>query len=167
MMNKQLMTVFKASLGGGAFAIALALLTGKTGLEGREYNPYYDVAGVLTVCDGHTGRDIIKTKTYTDAECDALTKADLQRIARQIDPNIKVKLPETVHAAVYTFAYNVGAGAFNSSTMLKKLNAGDTIGACNELQRWVYTKDKNGKPVKWKGLMNRRDVETTVCKWSL
>lgn len=161
-MNKQLMTAFKASLGGGAFAIAMVLLTGKSGLEGREYKPYYDVGGVLTVCDGHTGRDIIKNKVYTDAECDALTEKDLKRIAAQVDPNIKVKIPETVRAAIYTFSYNVGAHAFNTSTMLKKLNAGDTIGACNELQRWVYVDGK-----KWKGLMNRRDVETTVCKWSL
>lgn len=161
-MNKQLLTAFKASLGGGALAVAFALLTGQNGLEGREYKPYQDVVGVWTVCDGHTGKDIIKGKTYTDRECDALTKADLKRIASQVDPNIKVKLPETVHAAVYTFAYNVGAGAFNKSTMLKKLNAGDTIGACNELQRWIFAGG-----VKWKGLMNRRDVETTVCKWSL
>lgn len=161
-MNKQLFTAFKASLGGGAMAVAFALLSGQNGLEGREYKPYQDVVGVWTVCDGHTGPDIIRGKTYTDRECDALTKSDLKRIAIQIDPNIKVKLPETVHAAVYTFAYNVGASAFNKSTMLKKLNAGDTIGACNELQRWVFAGG-----VKWKGLINRRDVETTVCKWSL
>ena len=161
-MNSKLFTKFTAALGGGALAVAFALLTGKDGLEGREYIPYQDVVGVWTVCDGHTGPDIIKGKRYTDRECDALTKADLKRIASQIDPNIKVKLPETVHAAIYTFAYNVGAGAFNKSTMLRKINAGDTIGACNELQRWVYAGGK-----KWKGLINRRDVETTVCKWSL
>lgn len=161
-MNSKLLTKFTAALGGGALAVAFALLSGQNGLEGREYIPYQDVVGVWTVCDGHTGPDIIKGKRYTDRECDALTKADLKRIASQIDPNIKVKLPETVHAAIYTFAYNVGAGAFNKSTMLRKINAGDTIGACNELQRWVYAGGK-----KWKGLINRRDVETTVCKWSL
>lgn len=161
-MNSKLFTKFTEALGGGALAVAFALLSGQDGLEGREYIPYQDVVGVWTVCDGHTGPDIIKGKRYTDRECDALTKADLKRIASQIDPNIKVKLPETVHAAIYTFAYNVGAGAFNKSTMLRKINAGDTIGACNELQRWVYAGGK-----KWKGLINRREVETTVCKWSL
>lgn len=161
-MNSKLFQKFMAALGGGALAVAFALLSGQNGLEGREYIPYQDVVGVWTVCDGHTGPDIIKGKRYTDRECDALTKADLKRIASQIDPNIKVKLPETVHAAIYTFAYNVGAGAFNKSTMLRKINAGDTIGACNELQRWVYAGGK-----KWKGLINRREVETTVCKWSL
>jgi lysozyme len=27
---------------------------------------------VLTVCDGHTGPDIIAGKRYSDAECDAM-----------------------------------------------------------------------------------------------
>lgn len=159
-MNSQLMRAFKASLGGGALAIAFALLTGQNGMEGRKYIPYRDVVGVLTVCDGHTGKDIVNKK-YTDAECDALTKADLALVAKGVGPHIKVKLPETVLAAVYTFTYNVGVSAFVTSTMLRELNAGDTIGACNELRRWIYA---DGVP--WKGLINRRDVETTVCKWS-
>ncbi|EBW8396634.1 lysozyme, partial [Salmonella enterica subsp. enterica serovar Florida] len=40
--------------GAGAIAIAAALLGGHNGLEGRRYVPYRDVAGVLTICDGHT-----------------------------------------------------------------------------------------------------------------
>ncbi|WP_145531836.1 glycoside hydrolase family protein, partial [Yersinia kristensenii] len=55
----------------GALAIAGALLGGNDGLEGRKYVAYYDVVGVLTVCDGHTGKDIIPNKKYSDAECDA------------------------------------------------------------------------------------------------
>lgn len=159
-MSPALRNKIAAAVGGGAIAIATVMLSGKGGLEGREYIPYRDVVGVLTVCDGHTGNDIIPGKRYTDKECDALTKLDLQRIARQVDPHIKVQTSEMQRASIYSFSYNVGANAFINSTMLKKLNAGDYDGSCSEMLRWVYAGGK-----KWKGLMNRRDVEYQVCTW--
>ncbi|EJI6591482.1 lysozyme, partial [Salmonella enterica] len=69
-----LKTKVKALLAGGAGAVAIAaaMLGGHDGLEGRRYEPYRDVVGVITVCDGHTGKDIVPGKHYTDAECDAL-----------------------------------------------------------------------------------------------
>ncbi|KMK11057.1 lysozyme [Pluralibacter gergoviae] len=149
-----------SALGGGAIAIATAMLSGKGGLEGREYIPYRDVVGVLTVCDGYTGSDIIPGKKYSDTECDSLTRADLQRIARQVDPHITVQTTETQRAAIYSWAYNVGATAAINSTLMKKLNSRDYAGACAELKRWVYAGGK-----KWRGLMNRRDVEYEVCTW--
>ncbi|EAM5847049.1 lysozyme [Salmonella enterica] len=146
--------------GAGAVAIAAAMLGGHDGLEGRRYIPYRDVAGVLTVCDGHTGKDIIPGKRYTDAECDALLDKDLNRVKAQVDPLIKVSIPESERAAFYSFAYNVGTGAFARSTLLKKLNAGDHAGACNELKRWTYAGGRQ-----WKGLMTRREIEREVCLW--
>lgn len=161
MMDSALRNKIAASIGGGAIAIATVMLSGNGGLEGREYVPYKDVVGVLTVCDGHTGSDIIPGKRYTDKECNALTRQDLNRIASQVDRYIKVPTTETQRAAIYSFAYNVGATATINSTLLKKLNAKDYAGACSELKRWVYAGGK-----KWKGLMNRRDVEYEVCTWS-
>ncbi|EDS0623340.1 lysozyme [Salmonella enterica] len=146
--------------GAGAVAIAAAMLGGHDGLEGRRYIPYRDVAGVLTVCDGHTGKDIIPGKRYTDAECDALLDKDLKRVKAQVDPLIKVSIPESERAAFYSFVYNVGTGAFARSTLLKKLNAGDHAGACNELKRWTYAGGRQ-----WKGLMTRREIEREVCLW--
>lgn len=52
-MNSTLRNKIAASIGGGAIAIATVMLSGKDGLEGREYVAYRDVVGVLTVCDGH------------------------------------------------------------------------------------------------------------------
>ncbi|EHQ9350600.1 lysozyme [Salmonella enterica] len=146
--------------GAGAVAIAAAMLGGHDGLEGRRYIPYRDVAGVLTICDGHTGKDIIPGKRYTDAECDALLDKDLKRVKAQVDPLIKVSIPESERAAFYSFAYNVGTGAFARSTLLKKLNAGDHAGACNELKRWTYAGGRQ-----WKGLVTRREIEREVCTW--
>lgn len=147
-----------AAAGGGAMLIATVLLGGKDGVEGRVYEPYKDVAGVWTVCDGHTGTDIVKGKTYSDRECDRLLWNDLQPVKKAVDGLVKVPLNEYQRAALYSFTYNVGSGAFSKSTLLKKLNAGDQDGACEELRRWVYAGG-----MKFRGLMNRRDMERSMC----
>lgn len=152
-----------AVAGSGAIAIASMLITGPTGndgLEGVRYRPYQDVVGVWTVCYGHTGADIILDKVYTKAECDDLLNKDLAKVARQVNPLIKISVPDTTLGAIYSFVYNVGAGAFAKSTLLKMLNAGDITGACEQLRRWIYA----GKQ-QWKGLITRREIEREVCLW--
>ncbi|MGG5572444.1 lysozyme [Vibrio diazotrophicus] len=144
-----------SAAGATALAMAAAMIMP---LEGIEYKPYYDVAGILTVCYGHTGSDIIEDKIYTHQECKDLLDEDLAKVKRQIDPLIKTDIPEHTRAALYSFTFNVGVGAFSRSTLLKKLNAMDVTGACTELRRWVYAGGK-----KWKGLMTRREIEREIC----
>lgn len=147
-----------AAAGAGALTLAITLLGGPDGLEGRRYVPYLDVAGVLTVCDGHTGTDIVRNKTYNDRECDSLLRADLKPIQAVVDSLVTVPLSDYQRAALYSFAYNAGTDAFSRSSLLKKLNTGDRTGACNELRRWVFAGGR-----KWKGLMNRRETERALC----
>ncbi|WP_034951260.1 lysozyme, partial [Erwinia oleae] len=137
-MSNSLRNKLIAAAGGGSMLIATVFLGGKDGVEGRVFDPYKDVAGVWTVCDGHTGNDIIKNKRYTDRECDHLLWQDLQPVKKSVDGQVKIPLGEYQRAALYSFAYNVGTGAFSKSTLLKRLNAGDVDGACDELRRWVY-----------------------------
>ncbi|EEC5247829.1 lysozyme [Salmonella enterica subsp. enterica] len=162
-MPPSLRKAVTAAIGGGAIAIASVLITGPSGndgLEGVSYIPYKDIVGVWTVCHGHTGKDIIPGKTYTEAECKALLNKDLATVARQINPYIKVDIPETTRGALYSFVYNVGAGNFRTSTLLRKINQGDIKGACDQLRRWTYAGGKQ-----WKGLMTRREIEREVCLW--
>lgn len=144
-----------AAAGAGVIGLSVAMITH---FEGVKHEPYYDVVGVLTVCAGHTGGDIIKNKTYTQRECDTLLEKDLTIVANAVNPLIKVSIPDHTRAALYSFTYNVGTGAFSRSTLLKKLNAGDQNGACNELLRWVYAGGKQ-----WKGLITRREIEEAIC----
>lgn len=155
MMSSSLLNKIKLAAAGGALAIAIALLGG---VEGRKYFPYYDVAGVLTVCDGHTGKDIVPGKRYSDAECESLLQMDLAPVKRTVDSAVTVPIGDYTRAALYSFTYNVGRTAFINSTLLKKLNSGDTAGACNELRRWVNAAGK-----KWRGLVNRREIDREVC----
>ncbi len=135
-------TNIKKAAAGGTIALTVAMLSF---FEGVKYKPYEDVVGVLTVCFGHTGADIITTKIYSESECLALLEKDLSKVRKGVDPLIKVDIDDNTRAAIYSFAYNVGTGAFARSTMLKKLNAGDIAGACNELKRWTYAGVKSGK----------------------
>jgi len=162
-MSPALRNSVLASIGGGAIAIASVLITGPTGndgLEGVRYQAYKDVVGVWTVCHGHTGKDIMFGKTYTEAECRSLLNKDLATVARQINPYIKADIPETTRGALYSFVYNVGAGNFKTSTLLRLINQGDTKGACDQLRRWTYAGG-----VEWKGLITRREIEREVCMW--
>ncbi len=74
-----------------------------------------------------------------------------------VDKALPKLKPET-RAALGSFTYNVGVGAFNSSTLLRKAKSGDLIGACNELTRWVYAGGR-----KLKGLVIRREAERELC----
>ena len=154
-MNKGLVKKAMAAVCGGAIAVALVLVPV---FEGMRYTPYRDVAGVLTVCYGHTGSDIQPGKLYTEAECKALLHDDLTKVRRAVDPMIKVPIDDNTRAAIYSFAYNTGTGAFSRSTMLRILNAGDIAGACDEMKRWTFAGGKQ-----WHGLINRRDTENAVC----
>lgn len=157
-MSASLRNKLIAAAGGGSMLIASLFIGGKDGVEGRVYEPYKDVAGVWTVCDGHTGNDIIKGRKYTDRECDRLLWNDLQPVKKTVDTLVRVPLNEYQRASLYSFTYNVGASAFSKSTLLKKLNQGHQAGACEELRRWVYAGG-----MKWRGLMNRRDMERSMC----
>jgi len=162
-MNPRLRNRIAAAIASGATALGIATVmigSGNDGVEGLRNYPYKDPVGIVTVCYGHTGSDIVWGHYYSKEDCDALLKADLVKVSKQVDPLIKVPTTESQRAALYSFTYNVGVGNFRSSTLLKKLNAGDYPGACSELQRWVYAGGR-----KWEGLISRREVEKQVCEW--
>jgi len=153
-LMKKLMT----AAGAGAFAIAIALLGGHDGVEGRRYDAYQDVGGVWTVCDGITGKDVQRSHHYTDGECDALLEKHLQPVKRVVDAAVKVPVDDYTRAALYSFAYNVGTGAFQHSSLLRHLNAGDTAQACTDMRQWVYVNGQRSR-----GLIYRRYIDETVC----
>ncbi|MGL4885494.1 MAG: lysozyme [Aeromonas veronii] len=128
--------------------------------EGRENDAYLDIVGVPTICYGST-TGVKLGQTKTDAECAELLRGELGKTVTQVNQLITTQQPATRVAALSSFAYNVGIGAFRKSTLLKKLNAGQIMAACAELDRWVYA---GGKRVA--GLVTRRSVERALCEWS-
>ena len=135
--------------------------------ESVRYKAYVDMAGVLTVCYGHTGADIAPDKIYTHEECVALLVADTKKHEAYIDRATTRPIPDLTKAAFISFVFNTGR--FKGTTLEKKVNAGDLRGACDQLSRWVYVK---GEVVN--GLMNRRVLgdatrysERTICLMGL
>jgi len=144
----------------GAIALAVGLLVP---LEGRHPDGVYtDIAGVLTDCYGNT-KNVKKGWIRTEAECKALLNGEAERIGSYIQKDVP-SIPGSVLGSTISWAYNVGDGAYRSSTLRKKLKAEDWVGACNQLYRWVYITDpKTRQKVVAKGLVNRRDTEYKTC----
>lgn len=145
----------------GAAALVAALVIAATALfvqpwEGRRHTPYYDIVGVLTVCDGHTGKDI-EQRIYSDAECDAFLKADLAIANSFVRKCITVPLTQNQESALTSAAYNIGPRVVCGSTLQRKANAGQPF--CAELLRWDMA---GGKKVK--GLTRRRQAEYKLCE---
>lgn len=125
--------------------------------EGKENKPYLDPVNILTVCYGST-HNIIRDKTYTDEECLDILADDLKEHDRQLLSLVKVPINSNQHAAFLSFIYNVGYLKFRTSTLLRKLNSGNYVEACNQLLRW----DKAGGKV-LRGLTRRRIAENKLC----
>lgn len=129
--------------------------------EGWRPNVYPDAAGHPTIGWGHKLLPGETFKTITEAQGEALLRQDMARIEKEIRPAITRDLSDNQRAAVVSFAFNVGANAFKSSTLLKKINAGDTQGAAAEFMRWNKAR-KNGELVPVLGLTRRRQDEKTL-----
>lgn len=155
----------KNNLAAGAFGVALMLTSPLLEeIEGIKYKPYKDIAGVWTVCAGITGPDVVLGKTYTQRECDALLQKHIKVAANAVDKAVKVPIPDSMRAAMYSFTYNAGTGAFRKSTMLKLINQGKLAQACDQLWNWTYFYNpKTGRKERSKGLKNRRAVEFKYC----
>jgi len=125
--------------------------------EGQENHAYKDIVGVVTICSGETRG--VKIGDYkTDDECEAMTQEAVLEFAEYVDDVVTVDVSPKTHAAITSFTYNVGKSALKGSTLLRKLNRGDYVGACNEMLRWNRA---GGRVVQ--GLVNRRKAENALC----
>jgi lysozyme len=127
--------------------------------EALSLMPYRDAAGVWTVGYGTTvypnGQRVKWSDSCTQAEAEAWFRYDLERFERCVLETLPlVPLNQPMFDALVSFAYNIGEEAFRTSTLARRLNAGQYIEAQAEFDRWV----KAGGVV-LKGLVNRRNFE--------
>lgn len=144
----------KTKAGAGIVAAAIGLVAA---WEGRSLVAYADPVGIPTICDGYT-QGVKLGDVASPERCDALTEQEVRRALAVVDGSVSYPLPDEVRVALASFVYNVGPGAYGSSTLLRKLQAGDLAGACNQLPRWVYAGGK-----KLRGLELRREAERKIC----
>lgn len=148
---------------------------------------YKDIVGVATTCWGQTGRDMEGVKispgdVYSEDYCARWFSKELVEYNKNMRKHVTVNLLPYEEVAYTSFVWNLGETNFKNSTLLKKLNAGDRAGACEQLLSWnkvtvlpagvpayqargeTCTVRKGGKySCTVKGLTNRRKFEYEVC----
>lgn len=138
----------------GWCAIAVACVSG---FEGLRQTAYRDPVGIPTICFGET-QGVRMGDKATLEQCNGMLADSLEIANRAVDSCIKAPLPDYRRAALVSFTYNVGATNMCTSTMARKINAGDIRGGCDELLRW-----NRAKGIVLPGLTKRRAAERDMC----
>lgn len=140
------------------------------GVEAYRAEPYYDGAGVPTDGFGNTV-DVVMGRARGLVQDLKMLLANTKSAEAAVNRCVSVDMTQAQFDGLVMFTYNVGGGAFCSSTLVKKLNAGDRVGGCSEITRWVYI-TREGKKVNCAlpgnrkfcgGLVPRREEENRLC----
>ena len=123
------------------------------GREALRLVAYQDSVGVWTLGYGET-RGVKKGDVCTPAQADQWLRARVCLIDFDLNRRIKAVLSQTQFDSLADFEYNLGQNAFDSSTLLRLLNAGDYAGAAAQFPRWCHAGDQV-----LAGLLQRRLAE--------
>jgi lysozyme len=131
--------------------------------EGFRAKPYLCPANVPTIGYGATyylnGTNVSMTDgSISKSQATDLLKKMVERYEQGVERYLQVEVNQNQFDALVSFAYNLGLGAFKSSTLLKKIN----VDPCDpdiayQFKRWVRA---NG--IKLEGLVRRRDEEAKL-----
>lgn len=138
--------------------LSASALVGIATHEGYSDHAYTPVPGdVPTIGFGTTG-GVKPGDTITPPKALARALTDIQKFEGALKKCVTVPLAQNEYDAYISLSYNIGSGAFCGSTLVRKLNAGDYPGACQQILAWDKFK---GKPLR--GLTNRRQQEYKLC----
>ena len=144
-----------------ALSLSAAGLVSLLQSEGYTSRAVIPVKGdVPTIGFGTTdGVKMGDTITHQAAVSRALS--DVSKFEGALKRCVKVPLTQGEYDAYLSLSYNIGSGAFCGSTLVRKLNAGDYAGACEQVLVW----DKAGGR-RVQGLTARRNREYAQCRQS-
>jgi GH24 family phage-related lysozyme (muramidase) len=130
--------------------------------EGCHLEPYRDPIGLYTIGWGRLIGDgkslpIEYFRKFTQEEVDAMLVEDLKKFERGVSRLCPTGLTQPRFDALVSFAFNLGLGNLQISTLRKKHNRGDFVGAANEFPKW----NKAGGKV-LRGLTRRREAEKAL-----
>jgi len=132
-------------------AIGLALTER---FEGCRLTAYQDQIGVWTIGYGHTGPDVTEGLTITQEQADRYLAQDIDAATACVNRVVAIPLMQAQFDALVDFVFNLGGRAFERSSLLKYLNAGNLDAASAQFQPW----DRAGGLVV-PGLLRRRNAE--------
>lgn len=128
--------------------------------ESCRRDAYQDIRGIWTIGYGHTGPEVHEGLEWTQEQCDAQVDIDTDRAVENVNKHVVFtsrvdqQLTQGEFDALVDFDYNVGDGNFDTSTLLRLVNAGDMEAAAAEFEKWDHA---GGKEVA--GLLRRRLAE--------
>lgn len=98
---------------------------------------------------------VTRGTTWTQEEADRRFDLRLRRTEAAVERMLMgTRVSDNIFSALVSLAFNIGEGAAAKSTLVRKLRAGDAMGAWSELPRWCHA---NG--VLLPGLVRRRKAE--------
>lgn len=125
---------------------------------GYRLTPYQDTKGVWTDGVGNTHGVVPHGPAISQAKAEQDFRNNLYSAEVAVENHVKVPLNDNQFAALVSFVFNVGVGAFIASTLLKVLNNRNYSLVPGQLLRW--DKEKHGdKLIEVPGLRNRRQHE--------
>jgi GH24 family phage-related lysozyme (muramidase) len=104
-----------------------------------------------------TQRDAVR---LTDDQQQALMTVAVAPAQRAVANAVTVPLNQNQYDALTSLAYNIGTGAFQRSTLLRRLNAGDYPGAAEQFGVWVRSGGADSP-----GLIARRAAERRLFEF--
>ncbi len=122
--------------------------------EGLRLKAYQDSVGIWTIGYGTTGSFVIPGMQISVEQAEKYLQDSLVTIEDEIKTLVKVPLNDNQLAALESFVYNLGIGAFAKSTLLKLLNKGEYADAAVQFGFWVHAGSKI-----LPGLVKRREAE--------
>ena len=130
--------------------------------EGVRQKPYKCPAGLWTVGVGHLiGNGLTLpdswNRKFSLEEVYAILAKDVEKFERGVNRYITLPLKQSEFDAILSFAFNLGLGTLQRSTLRARLNRGDKVGAIQSLLKY----NKAGGKV-LKGLDNRRKDEAAL-----
>ena len=129
--------------------------------EGFRSYAYLDTSGLPVVGYGLSridGKNVVLGQHITPAQADIALERELYRIQNIVKSHVQVKLNPYQLGALTSLVYNAGTRVLTNSTLIRKLNAGDYIGAAKEFPRWNKA-NRGGRLVVFPGLTKRRLAE--------
>ena len=155
----------RARVAVGALSLSAAGLVALVVHEGYTDTPVRPLPGdVLTIGFGST-EGVKPGDRTTPPQALARALRDVQVFEGALKRCVAVPLSQVEYDLYLNFAYNVGGGAFCTSTMARKLNAGDYVGACREFGRWTFFQGKDCRDPtnRCGGLVKRRAEAQAAC----
>lgn len=121
---------------------ATNLIAGFEGFSGKAYPDPVGQTTTYSIGYGHQirpGDGLSLESVLTPAKGLQLLNQDVQATADAVIAAIPPGLNDNQIAALISLAYNIGIGAFQNSTLLSLLQSGDTVGAADQFNRWIYS----------------------------